>query len=48
MSNVEFNLKVRGKIGETTIFGLLSSAANRLMGEVVQSQRRPLLGPSPG
>ena len=25
-----------------------SSAANRLIGEVVQSQRRPLLGPSPG
>ena len=28
--------------------GLLSSAANRLIGEVVQSWRRPLLGPSPG
>ena len=25
-----------------------SSAANRLIGEVVQSRRRPLLGPSPG
>ena len=25
-----------------------TSAANRLIGEVVQSQRRPLLGPSPG
>ena len=24
------------------------SAANRLIGEVVQSWRRPLLGPSPG
>ena len=24
------------------------SAANRLVGEVVQSRRRPLLGPSPG
>ena len=24
------------------------SAANRLIGEVVQSRRRPLLGPSPG
>ena len=24
------------------------SAANRLTGEVVQSRRRPLLGPSPG
>ena len=24
------------------------SAANRSIGEVVQSQRRPLLGPSPG
>ena len=27
---------------------LLGSAANRLIGEVVQSRRRPLLGPSPG
>ena len=28
--------------------GHRGSAANRLIGEVVQSQRRPLLGPSPG
>ena len=27
---------------------ITTSAANRLIGEVVQSQRRPLLGPSPG
>ena len=27
---------------------LRSSAANRLIGEVVRSRRRPLLGPSPG
>ena len=27
---------------------VLVSAANRLIGEVVQSRRRPLLGPSPG
>ena len=27
---------------------LQTSAANRLIGEVVQSRRRPLLGPSPG
>ena len=27
---------------------VFSSAANRLIGEVVQSRRRPLLGPSPG
>ena len=27
---------------------LISSAANRLIGEVIQSRRRPLLGPSPG
>ena len=27
---------------------LRSSAANRLIGDVVQSRRRPLLGPSPG
>ena len=25
-----------------------TSAANRLIGEVVQSRRRPILGPSPG
>ena len=28
--------------------GVTTSAANRLIGEVVQSRRRPLLGPSPG
>ena len=28
--------------------GPRTSAANRLIGEVVQSRRRPLLGPSPG
>ena len=28
--------------------GVQTSAANRLIGEVVQSRRRPLLGPSPG
>ena len=27
---------------------ILDSAANRLIDEVVQSRRRPLLGPSPG
>ena len=27
---------------------VLDSAANRLIGEVLQSRRRPLLGPSPG
>ena len=27
---------------------LINSAANRLIGEVVQSRKRPLLGPSPG
>ena len=30
------------------ILRVLSSAANRLIGEVVQSWRRPLIGPSPG
>ena len=29
-------------------FCITSSAANRLIGEDVQSRRRPLLGPSPG
>ena len=28
--------------------GKETSAANRLIGKVVQSRRRPLLGPSPG
>ena len=27
---------------------VLTSAADRLIGEVLQSRRRPLLGPSPG
>ena len=27
---------------------IATSAANRLIGKVVQSRRRPLLGPSPG
>ena len=31
-----------------TKMGVMTSAANRLIGEVVQSRRRPLLGPSPG
>ena len=30
------------------IFAVFVSAANRLIGEVVQSRRRPLLGPSSG
>ena len=30
------------------VFTVMTSAANRLIGEVVQSRRRPLLGPSPG
>ena len=34
--------------GQKEMRSLQVSAANRLIGEVVQSQRRPLLGPSPG
>ena len=34
--------------GSSSSVSPLSSAANRLIGEVVQSRRRPLLGPSPG
>ena len=30
------------------VWAVCISAANRLIGEVVQSRRRPLLGPSPG
>ena len=32
----------------TAVIAVIASAANRLIGEVVQSRRRPLLGPSPG
>ena len=35
-------------MGETDPVKIQASAANRLIGEVVQSRRRPLLGPSPG
>ena len=40
----------RGQVIEHNICPatLSISAANRLIGEVVQSRRRPLLGPSPG
>ena len=31
-----------------SVLAVLASAANRLIGEVVQSRKRPLLGPSPG
>ena len=42
-----------GEGGEGKRYGkridlIRNSAANRLIGEVVQSRRRPLLGPSPG
>ena len=44
----------RGRVGITirsneniVPAALVISAANRLIGEVVQSRRRPLLGPSP-
>ena len=33
---------------DSRITYLFGSAANRSIGEVVQSRRRPLLGPSPG
>ena len=32
----------------TPLHSVFTSAANRLIDEVVQSRRRPLLGPSPG
>ena len=37
-----------GGLYVSTATPLRTSAANRLIGEVVQSRRRPLLGPSPG
>ena len=40
----QYRYNIRG----TTELALITSAANRLIGEVVQSRRRPLLGPSPG
>ena len=42
-----FQLKYILSISSTASL-ILFSAANRLIGEVVQSRRRPLLGPSPG
>ena len=36
------------QLGAPQLAAILTSAANRLIGEVVQSRRRPLLGPSPG
>ena len=46
---------VRGDLGveinsrdDIVVAGDRNSAANRSIGEVVQSRRRPLLGPSPG
>ena len=35
-------------LGAVTRMNIGTSAANPLIGEVVQSRRRPLLGPSPG
>ena len=37
-----------GVLVTTLVVSVLVSATNRLIGEVVQSRRRPLLGPSPG
>ena len=37
-----------GPGGDQAYYHVTTSAANRLIGEVVQSRRRPLLGPSPG
>ena len=47
---VEQDLHPQDLIDEQTdlAVGVQDSAANRLIGEVVQSRRRPLLGPSPG
>ena len=42
------HLAVLGVGDEVGGHGVLINAANRLIGEVVQSRRRPLLGPSPG
>ena len=43
----EMNFKQINFISTFVDNSLKSSAANRLIGEVVQSRRRPLLGPSP-
>ena len=44
-SNTNIHLTINLITGPSSI---ISSAANRLIGEVVQSRRRTLLGPSPG
>ena len=38
----------KDELADTSDSWVGNSAANRLIGEVVQSLRRPLLGPSPG
>ena len=47
--SLDTSAKIVGRDGEHVWKKeLQDSAANRLIGEVVQSRRRPLLGPSPG
>ena len=48
MVSTVVTLLVRAEDCWSPATGHISSAENRLIGEVVQSQRRPLLGPSPG
>ena len=40
--------RAQNDLQERYIANIYSSAANQLIGEVAQSRRRPLLGPSPG
>ena len=48
-ARVSVNLGHRGwPLLDTAGKAVIAAAANRLIGEVVQSRRRPLLGPSPG
>ena len=42
-----YSLTLLDTLGQNSWWGARISAANRLISEVVQSRRRPLLGPSP-
>ena len=48
ISTIGVDIRTREAVINNNKVKVQVSAANRLIGEVVQSQRTPLLGPSPG